>query len=45
METSKLTRSEDWKHCMDAHVHRIGLTHDSRRWVRTDPTPDHKYNI
>jgi hypothetical protein len=26
-----------WKHCMDAHVHRIGLAHDSWRWVCTWP--------
>lgn len=35
MIAQKLTQNIDRKHCVDAHVHRIGLAHDTRRWVRT----------
>jgi hypothetical protein len=45
MEPEELTRMEDRQHRMDAHVHRIGLAHDSWRWVRSNPSPNYNYNL
>lgn len=45
VEPGKLTRMKDRQHRMDAHVHRIGLAHDSRRWVCTGPSPAYNYKL